>query len=163
MENNLPRRSRLPHDVPAWVHQGARHFITMRCFERGTVPFANENTACKIIDSVLCYDTVQKWYLWCVVVMPDHIHFVVTFDMSKGIMKTIKDWRTYHTRTNGIRFQDGFFEHRIRNDQEFSEKCEYIRMNPVVKGLSITPEDWPYLWCRWTDGGAQPSRQAVEL
>jgi len=148
MTDFLPRRKQLPHGIPSWVHQGARHFITMRCREQGVTPFADAATAQKIIDSACHYDAIGKWYLWRMVVMPDHIHFIATFDLSKGIKKTIQTWRTYHIKANAIRFQDDFFEHRLRDEDAFSEKCEYIRMNPVQKGLVSCPEDWSYQWAR---------------
>ena len=148
MQISFPQRKHLPHSVPPWVHQGAQHFITMRCRERGTTPFANAVTAQKIIDSAIHYDIIKKWYIWCIVVMPDHVHLMITFDLSKGITKTMQEWKTYHAKANSIHFQKGFFEHRIRNDQEFLYKCAYIRMNPVTKGLAAHPEDWPHQWTR---------------
>jgi REP element-mobilizing transposase RayT len=37
-----------------------------------------------------------------------------------------------------------FFDHIVRNQQDFEETLEYIRMNPVRRGLVKNPEDWPY-------------------
>ena len=138
----------LPHGIPSWVEQGARHFITMRCLERGATPFSNAQTAQTLINSALHYDSIGKWYLWRMVVMPDHVHLMVTFDLARGIGKTLQEWKAYHAKVNGIRFQGDFFEHRIRNDEEFDEKREYIRMNPVAKGYVARSEDWPHQWAR---------------
>jgi REP element-mobilizing transposase RayT len=151
MTNHLPQRKHLPHNIPSWVQQGTRHFITVRCREHGTTPLADATTAQKIIDSACHYDVIGKWFLWQIVVMPDHIHLMITFDLSKGIQKTMQAWKAYHAKANAIRFQDGFFEHRIRDADAFAEKSEYMRMNPVAKGLAERPDDWPYRWER-TDG-----------
>ena len=148
MTNLLPQRKHLPHNIPSWVHQGARHFITIRCRERGTTPFSDVTTAQKILDSARHYDAIGKWFLWRIVVMPDHVHLMITFDLSKGIVKTLQEWRAYHSKANAIHFQDGFFEHRIRDEDAFVEKCDYMRMNPVEKGWVANPEDWPYQWAR---------------
>ena len=48
--------------------------------------------------------------------------------------------------------REGFFDHRLRSAQEFSEKYAYIGMNPVRKGLSARPEDWPHV-IRWSGEG----------
>jgi len=34
----------------------------------------------------------------------------------------------------------------IRNPEHFNNTWEYIRQNPVKSGLSITPEEYPFLW-----------------
>jgi REP element-mobilizing transposase RayT len=41
-------------------------------------------------------------------------------------------------------WQPGFFDHILRNDESYSEKCEYVRENPVRAGLVQQAEDWPY-------------------
>ena len=41
-------------------------------------------------------------------------------------------------------WQEGFFDHLLRSHDSYSEKWDYVRMNPVQAGLSRTPEAWPY-------------------
>ena len=38
------------------------------------------------------------------------------------------------------------FDHRIRNSENLEEKFQYIRMNPVRRGLVATPGEWPWVW-----------------
>jgi REP-associated tyrosine transposase len=40
--------------------------------------------------------------------------------------------------------QGAFFDHVLRSYESYSQKWEYVRMNPVRAKLSKTPEDWPY-------------------
>ena len=56
-----------------------------------------------------------------------------------------RDWKAFHKRLNGVRWQENFFDHRIRNREEFDEKACYIRMNPARKGLCQTAEDWLFV------------------
>jgi len=83
------------------------------------------------------------------VIMPDHLHLFVCggadFDLSEWV-KGLKRAISGQLRQNGmfIRWQPGFFDHRLRNDESFSEKWEYVRSNPVRAGLVARPEDWPY-------------------
>ena len=60
--------------------------------------------------------------------------------------KVIGDWKRYHQQHQGILWQDNYFDHRIRNPDEMTEKAAYIRQNPVAKGLCATPQDWPWVW-----------------
>ncbi len=53
-------------------------------------------------------------------------------------------WKKYHHRNNYIKWQENYFDHRIRNDKELELKSTYIRHNPVVKGLCTKPELWPW-------------------
>jgi putative transposase len=41
-------------------------------------------------------------------------------------------------------WQEGFFDHVLRSHESYSQKWEYVRMNPVRAHLSETLEEWPY-------------------
>lgn len=45
---------------------------------------------------------------------------------------TIRAWKAYHARVHDIRWQSGFFDHRLRNEDELTAKTHFIRQNPVV-------------------------------
>lgn len=156
-----PERKVLPHEIPWWVSQGARHFITINAAERGGRPFlamatldtARSETAAlpvaqQLLESLIYYETIGKWYLWLAVVMPDHLHFIATFNMEKGIKSVLIDWKRYQAKTLGLELQRDYFEHRIRDQDAFVKKSAYIRNNPVRQGLVDIPEAWPYIWHR---------------
>ena len=96
-----------------------------------------------------------------VVVLPDHIHMIITpreaMDYSK-IISSIKrsfvyglDQKTkdeakaeissskYHRQHSGI-WQERFYEHTIRDEKDWLEKMEYIRTNPLKHNYV----DWSY-------------------
>jgi hypothetical protein len=41
-------------------------------------------------------------------------------------------------------FQAHSFHHRLRQNESYSEKWDYVRMNPVRAGLVADPDRWPY-------------------
>ena len=47
---------------------------------------------------------------------------------------------------SGPVWEEESFDHVLRSDESFSEKCEYIRQNPVEAGLVKRPEDYQWLW-----------------
>jgi putative transposase len=85
------------------------------------------------------------------VIMPDHVHLFVAIPAT-GI--TLSEW-IHALRTVigkqllrlGIQkphWQEGFFDHVLRSAESYSQKWDYVRMNPVRAGLCAIPEDWPY-------------------
>jgi REP-associated tyrosine transposase len=85
------------------------------------------------------------------VLMPDHVHlFVFISEQDITLEKWIQSLRSVIGKKLirlGIEkphWQEGFFDHLLRSSESYSEKWEYVRMNPVRAGLSKIPEDWPY-------------------
>ena len=66
--------------------------------------------------------------------------------------KIVGDWKHFQSRQYRIVWQEGYFDHRLRDDErgeQLSAKMHYIRQNPVVAGLCARAEDWP-----WVIGGS---------
>jgi len=139
------QRKTLPHQVPAWVGQGARHFVTINARDRAAAPFAAPAVAGVLLENLRAYETLGKWHIWIAVIMPDHLHFIATFNLDDAIHKTVAAWKRYQTRTLTLQFQRDYFEHRLRNEDEFVEKMNYIRENPVRKQLVKSSADYPYI------------------
>ncbi len=41
-------------------------------------------------------------------------------------------------------WQRRYWEHWIRNEEDFATHCDYIHYNPVRHGLCKIPQDWPF-------------------
>ena len=91
------------------------------------------------------------------VIMPDHIHLLVRggtdFVLGRwvGALKRClarASCRIEQVRQHSSRlWQEGFFDHLIRNNESLDEKWVYVRENPVRAGLVQRWEDWPYSGC----------------
>jgi putative transposase len=90
-----------------------------------------------------------RWYAWLFVLMPDHLHAILSFSQDVSMSRVLGDWKKYHEHKTGICWQDGYFDHRLRSDDEFVEKAHYIRMNPVRAGLCALPTAWPWVAEPW--------------
>ena len=140
-------RKRLKHGMPRWVADGAIYFITINAKERGQNHFAKPEIAEAIKLAVFRYAESNKWYPRLVVVMPDHLHALLSLNTAQfSISQTISPWKSYLAKTQNIVWQEGFFEHRVRDQNSLREKEAYLRMNPVRAGLIEQPEDWKYTW-----------------
>ena len=157
-ENRWPQRKRLPHDIPSWVPDGARYFVTINCAQRGADSLCRSGVAEALIEGIRVYQQQGRWYVWLLVVMPDHVHLIVSANRERGLRRTVSAWKGYFARTVGIRWQAGFFEHRLRSDSEFDEKAAYVRASPVRKGLVTHDPDWPYVWDASSQDSVDESR-----
>ena len=42
------------------------------------------------------------------------------------------------------KWQSHKWDTRLRREESYHDKWEYVRLNPVRKGLAATPEQWPF-------------------
>jgi hypothetical protein len=69
----------------------------------------------------------------------------VSFDTARRYhSKLIRDFKRIATRLAKIDWQRNFFDHRLRHDENETEKFAYIRQNPVRAGLIGPDEKWRY-------------------
>ena len=112
-------------------------------------PLTAANNAVKLLLALDFYRAKGIIFPRLAVVMPDHIHFIASFSESADMTKSIRNWKRWTAKDTGIVWQDEFFDHRLRNKAEITEKMQYVAMNPVRKGLCESPDDWPFrmTWC----------------
>jgi REP element-mobilizing transposase RayT len=138
------------NEVPGWVPLGAMFHIRIRCAPTNPLTLTDSELAPKLLQSVRFYESRQRWHVRVFLLMPDHLHALFSFPAQDSMASTISHWKAYHARMHRIAWQENFFDHRIRNDEQVGEKARYIRMNPVVKGLCEASDDW-----RWWLGEEQ--------
>ena len=78
--------------------------------------------------------------------MPDHLHALLSFGVEQEMKRVISNWKHFTSSQKKMIWQRDFFDHRIRSEESFTEKWEYIRQNPVRKGLVDHIDDWPFAW-----------------
>ncbi len=140
-------RARLCHDTPDWVRGGSVFFITICCENRKQNTLCDSALAETVRESIRFRQHRGEWWTHLVVLMPDHLHMLASFDADVSIKKSIADWKRWLSRTSpNLHWQHGFFDHRLRDDENFDEKAHYLRMNPVRAGLVADWESWPYTW-----------------
>jgi REP element-mobilizing transposase RayT len=102
--------------------------------------------------------TAETAYVHKCVVMPEHVHMVITpgynrFGEIPAIAEIVGPIKGASAREvnralgwSGRLWQREFFDHELRRDESIADKCEYIRQNPVRRGLVDDPDDYPWLW-----------------
>ena len=88
---------------------------------------------------VKAWAEANAWLVGAYVIMPDHIHlFCAPKNEEITIEQSIVFWKRQFRRRSGptaLRFQSRGFHHRLRRDENYHQKWEYVRANPVRAGL----------------------------
>src|SRR5206468_11203629 len=101
-----------------------------------------------ILESARCYEEKERWHITLFLLMPDHLHGMLSFQRDQSMSETVRSWKRFHARVNSVVWQEGYFDHRLRDDErgeQLSAKVNYIRNNPVAAGLCETAKKWPWI------------------
>jgi REP element-mobilizing transposase RayT len=135
-------RRNLPHlAVP-----GATYFITFRA-KAELSPTARD-----VVFANICACDQQTIDLEAAVVMADHVHLMFRlihpYRLSQ-VLQRIKGRSARQInrllRSQGSVWSDESFDHIIRRAEELEEKLEYVRQNPVSRGLVASPDGYRWL------------------
>lgn len=135
-----------PTREPA-TSNGQTYMITSPTWGRRSL-FSRDVWANLLIDTLYHYRG-SAYLLHEFVVMPDHIHVLLTpiTSLEKAI-QFIKGGFSYSAKkelgSNMEVWQKGFSDHRIRDASDYRLHRVYIRQNPVRKHLCERAEDYPY-------------------
>jgi putative transposase len=142
-----PARNARPDNVVS----SARTFFATTRTSQGRALLQSERNALLIIDVLRCYVAAKKFRLHDFVVMPDHLHLLLTVGEGMTIeraMQLVKGGFSYRLKKEcgylGEVWQHGFSETRVEDRQSFLRHKEYIAANPVRAGLADSPEAYPY-------------------
>jgi len=133
------------------------HFITFVTKFRWILPdWARDIVLCSC-----CHDHRRKYELYVAVVMPDHVHVILTplvdgqnreiFSLIE-IMRAIKGASArainQRMRRHGPIWQEESFDHILRSSENLDAKVDYALQNPVRKRVVTDWRDYPWAWQR---------------
>jgi putative transposase len=95
-----------------------------------------------------------------IVIMPEHLHTIWTLPendqdyptrwalVKAGFSRALEKGEPI-SKSRCVKGERGiwqrrYWEHLIRDDEDFSRHLEYIHFNPVRHGIVANPIDWPY-------------------
>ena len=123
----------------------------------------------QLVEDSLLYFQNERYALFAWVVMPNHAHVVMAPFADYSLSMVLHSWKSYTAsqikktlRCSGSVWQTESFDHLIRSEESFSRFVEYTEANPVVAGLCLKADDWPWSSARYrahfTDSGAERYR-----
>ena len=124
------------------ARSGGVMFVTMNTWHRRQV-FIHPNFATKAIDYVYALQKKHGFLIHGFVVMPDHIHLLLTIKAPYTIDAFTHDYRT------GLSFELGtgaFFEEYVdlRMPEKPTVKLEYMHDKPFKAALCDNPKNYPW-------------------
>lgn len=125
----------------------------------GSCALRDKRMAKMVQNSLLHFDG-ERYSLCAWVVMPNHVHLLLTtnsvWPLSK-IMKLFKSYTSHEANRilarRGQFWMEDYFDRYIRNAKHFTNAITYIGNNPVKAGLCQKPSDWMFssAWFRQQD------------
>ena len=153
-----PRDSTFPVRHTAELHKGrvslceATYFLTC-CAVRPTSRLTNTVVASEISETIEKLVHVGDIRPICFTIMPDHIHALVILTGKLRIGQVVGKFKAI-TRTGlasaGSRWQQDFYDHRLRPDEQAGSFARYIFLNPYRAGLIARNQLWAH-WRIWPD------------
>ena len=121
------------------------YFITTNT-HNGEKIFRDKKVIKIIIKDLEFYQKKFDFKLHGFVIMPNHLHLLVTPSEKGDISRIMHDFKSHTSQVINKNFnrkkplwQEGFYEHVIRDKFDFNRKMDYIHKNPlmaeIVKGL----------------------------
>ena len=130
--------------------EGWTYFVTMKAFQSSNI-LQSQEAASLVVAKLLEYRDKKNYLLHEFVVVPNHVHLILTPAQSVGLeraMQLIKGGSSHEI--HGVRggktplWQSGFHESRVTSWADYQKKRDYIYFNPVAAKLVENPEAWPF-------------------
>ena len=129
---------------------GSSYFVTTKCWQGRSVFQVRENVEV-LIEALFHYRQRDSYLLHEFVIMPDHLHLMLTPSPTTSLEKAIqliKGGSSHQIRKacnqKAEIWQVGFHDWTLRDAADWQIKREYIHTNPVRAKLVQKPEAWPY-------------------
>lgn len=129
--------------IPSRTAKPGTYFITSATYNRRRL-FQVEQNAQLLLETISHYRT--NYLLHGYVVMPDHIHLLITPTLIplERAVQLIKGGYSHRLGSKMPVWQRGFTDHRIRDTDDFKVRLQYIHRNPVEANLCESAEAYPF-------------------
>ena len=132
------------------------YFLTA-CVRNRKAVLSRGNTAQILVQEWRAAHTRHGWVIGRYVIMPDHVHFFCRAEIgAKTLSDFVGNWKSWTSRrihalgpprsapAATALWQREFFDHVLRSNESYAEKCRYVRDNPVRAGLVSSADEWPH-------------------
>lgn len=136
---------------------GGTYFFTVTLADRSSSALIDHIGAMRAAFRATRHE--RSFQIDAIVILPDHLHAIFTLPPAdadfSGRWRRIKGHFSNHMITTGAPvtrrpngdyslWQRRFWEHTIRDDNDFARHVDYIHFNSVKHGLVSRVRDWPY-------------------
>ena len=163
-------KRRLPHFDKPW----AIYAITLATRQRRTL---SSKARTIVLDAVRHFHR-QRYELFAVSVMPDHVHALLQpwpkgndttgrpiFWKVSDLMHSIKSFTAHEINkienSKGPVWEKESFDRYVRSDRDLKEKFHYILRNPWDAEIARPNEDYPWVWTQEDEAKSSSRRDAA--
>ena len=123
------------------------YFITTSTFQKRNI-LQSDRMAGLFVDVLFHYRLQGRYLLHEFVVMPDHFHLLISPSESlERALQLIKGGFSFRAKKElgftHVIWQPSYYDRRVRDAEEYFAFREYIRRNPIKRGLA-NAEKYPY-------------------
>ena len=143
-------------NLPHWTLEGSTYFVTFRTLS-GTL----DDVEIQMVLEHLKAGDPQYYSLIATTVMPDHVHLLLTPQRGVELARIMKGIKGVSARqinqkrgAGGSVWQDESYDRIVRDQKELDEKLAYMLNNPVKAGLVADGWEYPGLYVRGSEEGA---------
>jgi putative transposase len=147
----LFRKNRMHKHLPQrWDFEDSWYFVTVVTQDRCPY-FANKEYCEILLDACRSVREKHPFRLGALVILPDHWHGLIRPEekqVVEGVVGGVKQ-RVYHESRKhdgkAVYWQARFMDHRIRDEADYFQHLEYMRLNP--RKHELMPDDkaeWPW-------------------
>ena len=125
------------------------YFVTFITWQRRRL-FVVEPYVRLFLKIMYSYRRQGKFQLHAFVVMPEHMHLLLTPAKNVTLERTVQLVKGGYSHAFGLKFQAGevwqrgFTDHRIRDAEDFARHRDYIHQNPVKRKMVERATEYRY-------------------
>ncbi|MBI4822455.1 MAG: transposase [Deltaproteobacteria bacterium] len=104
-----------------------------------------------LVERSLLYFDGNRYRLHAWVVMPTHVHVVLSLGANVTLGSIVHSWKSFSAKAaNGLLGRTGpfwlgeYFDRAIRDELHFAAAVDYTEMNPVKARLCVEKSEWPW-------------------
>jgi REP element-mobilizing transposase RayT len=121
-----------------------------------TPHFASLDKGRKVVRQLMALQSEGRAETLCYVLMPDHLHWLMVLQRGQlaEAVKLLKG-RSAHAIGHAV-WQDNFYDHAVRQDEDLRTMARYIVANPLRAKLANRISDyslWDAVWLEETLSG----------
>jgi len=149
--------------------KGGTYFFTVVTQERRPI-FSTEENIQKLRDAFKAVMKKRPFRIEAIVILPDHIHCIwalprddsdfsnrwkeIKYCFSMSYISSFLNAYSKRKKNEKGLWQRRFWEHLIRDQEDYNRHFDYIHYNPVKHKLTERAVDWPYsTFRRFVDKG----------
>jgi len=122
-----------------------------------------EASRAETLCGLICAERGRSVLLHAFVVMPHHYHALVTLLDDHRLPRIVQRVNSLSARQinrslgrHGQLWARRFYDHVVRNAEDFEGRFDYIHENPRASGIVASPEEYQYSSASYWARGASP-------